>query len=219
MLQSQYGVLSVRAKTDQVVDYHHDEQQPGRPLYLLVPGGLLALVSLILMFWIAYATWYQVSLPRSTGLIDLLLLAPVYAGSVFLFSYAYELYNLPKAMHLTLILVFLSFAAVIICGVLFALLNTKDSESSSSSSKSSSGRAGSTSFRSGGGGSSFGGGSFDMNYNGPRVGTREVVHEVPAEAAPVICAYCGTSYVPAAIGALTCPHCGASAPAASQAAT
>ena len=59
MAVSQYPARAVRAKTNEVVDYHKDEAQPGKPLYLLIPGGLIALASLALIIWVAYATWFD----------------------------------------------------------------------------------------------------------------------------------------------------------------
>jgi len=58
MSSSDYRDLAVRAKTRQVVDHHYDDEKPGKPLYLLIPGGLIALASLALIIYIAYQTWY-----------------------------------------------------------------------------------------------------------------------------------------------------------------
>ena len=33
------GTLNIRARTRQVVDHHYDNEKPGKPLYLLSPGG------------------------------------------------------------------------------------------------------------------------------------------------------------------------------------
>jgi len=46
MTTSQHAPRGVRAKTAAVVDYHRDESQPGKPLHLLIPGGLIALAAL-----------------------------------------------------------------------------------------------------------------------------------------------------------------------------
>ena len=62
MTTSQHPVRGVRAKTAAVVDYHHDESQPGKPLYLLIPGGLIALAALALIIFVAYRTWFDGSL-------------------------------------------------------------------------------------------------------------------------------------------------------------
>ena len=49
MPSSQYGALKVRAKTSEVKEYHNDDARPGKPLYLLIPGGLIALAALALI--------------------------------------------------------------------------------------------------------------------------------------------------------------------------
>jgi len=121
-MTSHYGALKVRAKTREVAGYHRSPEQPGKPLHLLVPGGLVALAAFAVMVWVAWLTWYEESIGRAEGLAWLALLAPVYAGAVFLFSYGYELYDVPRALRLAMILVFVGAAAVIIAAVLFALL-------------------------------------------------------------------------------------------------
>ncbi len=86
MSSSEPGALHVRAKTQQVVDHHYDDEKPGKPLYLLVPGGLIALASLALIIYIAYQTWYLGEMPADKGRTLVLILAPIYIGGVFLFS-------------------------------------------------------------------------------------------------------------------------------------
>jgi len=204
MSQSQYGAMRVGAKTSEVVAYHRDQGRPGKPLHVMIPGGLLALASLALMIWIAYATWYQAAVPEQSGLVYLVVLAPVYAGSVFLFSYGYELYDVPRALRLTAIVVFISLAAVIILAVLFALLSKRGSGSSSTSDDSTSSWGRVSRWN----GSSRGGSiDFDLD-DGSQIMTREVIREVPMAPDPVLCKYCGVSYVPAE-GLVACPGCGA----------
>lgn len=219
MPASQYGDLKVRAKTREVKDYHDDDARPGKPLYLLIPGGLIALACLALVITIIYKTWFEASLDPETGTLLVVLLAPFYVGGVFLFSYGYELYNVPRALRLTAIIVFVTLAAVVIVAVLFVLLGGSKSSSSSSSSKSKS-SSNSRSSSSGGGSSSRRSGSgFDLGpiFLGGRTHTvtREVVREVPVappEPKPITCAYCARSYIPAA-NKYACPACGASASA------
>jgi hypothetical protein len=209
------GTLNIRARTRQVVDHHYDETRPGKPLYLLIPGGLIALASLALIIYLAYLTFWQGNLSQSEGLTLMVILAPFYIGGVFLFSYGYELYNLPKALRLTAIVVFLTLAAVIIIAVLLLTLGAASGNRESRSSRSSR----STSTSSSSGGSSWGGPwpwpIFLGGLGGPRqTVTREVIREVPTAPPPpqpVQCPYCGSSYLPAENN-FACPNCGAPAP-------
>jgi uncharacterized membrane protein YgcG len=220
MHHEQVRARQVRAKTQQVMDYHYDDGQPGKPLYLLVPGGLIALVSLVLIAWITYRAYYADTLDPASGLPMLLVLAPIYIGGVFLFSYGYELYDLPRALRDTAIIVFLTVAAVVIVAVLLVLAGSLGSGKSSSSSKSSSGkssrsRSSASSSRSSNGGSWGDIGPIFVGGSGTRTVTREVVREVPVERAepePVTCPNCGRMYL-AAENQFICPSCGAPAPA------
>ena len=124
MPKSQYRARQVGAKTQEVVDYHHDESLPGKPLHILIPGGLVALAALAVIVMVGYQTWFKGELAQSTGLVLSRPLAPFYVGGVFLFSYGYELYNIPRAIRLTAIIVFLTFAAVVIVAVLFFVLGS-----------------------------------------------------------------------------------------------
>lgn len=137
MPQSEYRARQVRAKTHEVYEYDHDETKPGKPLHVLIPGGLIALAALALIVFIGYLTWFEESLGERTALPLIGILAPFYVGGVFLFSYGYELYNLPRALRLTAIIVFVTVAAVVIVAVLlFVLANTKGGSRSSSRSSS-----------------------------------------------------------------------------------
>lgn len=138
MSTSEYKVRQVRAKTNEVYEYNQDDAKPGKPLYILIPGGLIALGTLALIILVGYLTWIDESLSQELGIILCLILAPFYVGGVFLFSYGYELYNIPRALRLTAIIVFVTLASVVIIAVLFAVLgNMKGGGSSSSNSKSS----------------------------------------------------------------------------------
>jgi len=221
MPESQYRARQVGAKTQEVVAYDHDESLPGKPLHILIPGGLVALASLAVIIFVAYLTWYKGELDQGTGLILVALLAPFYVGGVFLFSYGYELYNIPRALRLTAIIVFFTLAAVVIVAVLFFVLASGRGlpESSSSSKRKSSGSA---KVQSRGTPSS---GGLGIPNIGPlvvlggsgrthtREVTREVVKEVEVPVAPrsVDCPFCGRSYVPTDEN-YACPACGAATP-------
>lgn len=221
MPQSHYRAREVSAKTQEVIQYDRDESLPGKPLHILIPGGLVALASLAVIVLVAYLTWFEGELAQGTGLLLIAILAPFYVGGVFLFSYGYELYNIPRALRLTVIIVFLTFAAVVIVAVLFFVLGSGRGipESSSGSKKKSSGKAkveaknvpssGNTGLPNMGPLVILGG----PGRTHTREVTREVIKEVEVPVAPraIDCPYCGRSYVPAEQN-YACPACGAATP-------
>ena len=241
MATSEYKARQVRAKTHEVVDYDHDDEKPGKPLHILIPGGLIALAVLALIIFIGYLTFVEESISQNLGLVLMGILSPFYVGGVFLFSYGYELYNIPRAIRLTAIIVFVTLAAVVIVAVLFVVLaNSKGGGSSSSSKSSSRSRsnsskgdstaqslfggalAGGLAKKDSSGGSSSSGGNYRSSgpifmggMGGTRVETREVtkevIKEVPKEPMPVTCPFCARSYVPVEFN-YVCPSCGAATP-------
>jgi hypothetical protein len=222
MTQSEYKARQVRSKTKEVFEYDHDDEKPGKPLHILIPGGLIALITLAVMILVGYQTWVETNLDQSLSIVLLIILAPFYIGGVFLFSYGYELYNIPRALRLTAIIVFVTVFAVVIVAVLFVVFsNSKgggsnsSSRSSSSSSKSSGsaktsmnssnsglgaagamigGLADKSSNSSSGGGHYSSGPVFLGGMGGTRVETREVTKEVIKE-------------VPKDSMPITCPFC------------
>ena len=218
MPQSQYRARQVSAKTQEVVNYDRNEALPGKPLHILIPGGLIALASLAVIVFVAYLTWWQGELDRGTGLLLIGVLSPFYVGGVFLFSYGYELYNIPRALRLTAIIVFLTVGAVVIVAVLFFLLGSGRGLPESSSDKKSSGKAKAQAKN-----IPSSSGNMGLPNMGPiimmggpgrthtREVTREVVKEVPVAPRAIDCPYCGRSYV-AAEQNYACPACGAATP-------
>ena len=225
MPQSQYRAREVRSKTQEVVEYDHDESLPGKPLHILIPGGLIALAALGTIILVIYLTWFEGRVNESLGVGLIVLLAPFYIGGVFLFSYGYELYNIPRALRLTAIIVFLTVGAVVIVAVLFLVLASggKGLTGGSSRKRSSGGSKPlaktvpmSTSTSGGGSGLPNLGPVVvlgNMGRTHTREVTREVVKEVEVPVAPrsVDCPYCGRSYVPAEQN-YACPACGAATP-------
>lgn len=220
MPESQYRARQISAKTHEVVEYDHDASQPGKPLHILIPGGLVALASLGVIILVIYLTWFKGDFPQNTGLLLVALLAPFYVGGVFLFSYGYELYNVPRALRLTAIIVFLTVAAVVIVAVLFFVLGSGKGLPESSSDKKSSGKSKvkPKNIPSSSGGSGLPNLGPLVILGGPgrthtREVTREVVKEVEVPVAPraVDCPFCGRSYVPADKN-YACPACGAATP-------
>jgi hypothetical protein len=232
---------AVRNQTQAVREFHYDDTHAGRPLYLLIPGGLIAVSALALIVYVFYAMFVGQTLETSQGFLLVALLGPVYIGGVFLFSYGYELYDMRKAIRLTAIVVITTVLIVVIIAVLFFLMGgskgSSDSGSSSGSDKSSSGRgssgggskggflsgigsvfhtsSSSSSVSSGSGASNWGswvGPIFDINFP-TRTVTKTAVHQVnvPVAPKPITCENCGRSYIPAETN-YTCPGCGAAAP-------
>ncbi len=218
MPQSQYRARQVAAKTHEVVEYDHDDSKPGKPLHILIPGGLVALGALGTIILVAYLTWFEQRLDQSVGLIMIALLFPFYVGGVFLFSYGYELYNVPRAIRLTAIIVFLTVAAAVIVAVLILVLGGggKLPSKEKSSGGGSKGRSRSTSSSSSGSDFPNLGNVILLGGSGrthTREVTREVVKEVEVPVAPrsVDCPYCKRSYVPTENN-YACPACGAATP-------
>jgi hypothetical protein len=235
MPRSEYRAYQVSAKTNEVVKYHKDYSLPGKPLHILIPGGLIALAALSAIILVIYKTWLQNQLMPTTGGVLIGVLSPFYIGGVFLFSYGYELYNIPRATRLTAIIVFVTLAAFVIVAVFTFLLgalakgfssssssSNKSSESSGSSSTNSSTTsnnyfsASSSSSSSGSSSSSSSGGGGSLFFiNTGDTTTREVVKEkiveVPVAPRTIDCPYCERSYVPADHKYL-CPSCAAATP-------
>lgn len=221
MPTSQYRARDIGAKTQEVIQYDRNESLPGKPLHILIPGGLVALAALAVIVLVAYLTWFEGELAQGTGLLLIAILAPFYVGGVFLFSYGYELYNIPRALRLTVIIVFLTFAAVVIVAVLFFVLGSGKGlpETSSNKKKSSTKTKAETgNFPTSSGNSGLPNMGPLVIMGGPgrthtREVTREVVREVEVPVAPrsIDCPYCGRSYVPAEQN-YACPACGAATP-------
>lgn len=196
MSTSTAGSFQVRQKSKQVVDYHRDESTPGKPLHLLIPGGLVALLILGLELFVAYRAFYDKTLDKGPGIALMLGLIPFYVGAVFSFSYAYELYDLNKAIRLTAIIVLVTVFFVVIICVLLAVLGEAKGGGGSSSSRSSS-----SSSSSGGAGGWF---SIDSNS------TTSASTNAGVQA--IACASCGRLFVPA--GDIPgCPYCQFAGPA------
>jgi len=224
MPQSQYRARQVSAKTNEVIEYDHDESQPGKPLHILIPGGFIALAALAVIVFVGYLTWWEGQIDQNLGLMLIAILFPFYVGGVFLFSYGYELYNIPRAIRLTAIIVFLTFAIVVIAAVLVVALGAGGKIPSGSSKKNSS-RGGSkakasptsVSTSNTSRGSNFGPVVFMPGMGGTRTRevTREVIKEkkveVPVAPRSINCPSCNRGYVPSDENYI-CPSCGAPTP-------
>jgi len=211
MAIADYDFLQVRPKTKEVVEFHNDDSRPGKPLRVMVPGALLAIASLGTIIYIVYKTWLKTALAEDQAVRYLVWLAPVYIFGVFLFSYGLEIYNLPKALKLTAIIVFTTVFIVLVIAVLFLLASAKVKSGSSGGSSSKSSSSSSSKSLSSGSGGGFGG----LRRIVPIVGSSGnagVEEKAVSEASPplqsVVCPNCSRSYVPAT-NSVACPYCGA----------
>jgi len=220
MPQSQYRARDVAHKTREVVDYDHDESQPGKPLHILIPGGLVALGALAVIVLVGYMTWIEGQLDQNTGAVLIAILFPFYVGGVYLFSYGYELYNVKRAIRLTAIIVFLTVGLVVIVAVLFFVLAGGGKLPSGSSKNKSSGGSrakvkSSSSSSSGSGLPNLGNVVVLGNMGRTRTVTREVVKEktveVPVAPKSINCPSCERGYVPSE-EKYVCPSCGMPTP-------
>ena len=78
MPTSDYKPRFVRKKTREVVEYNNDDSRPGKPLHVLIPGGLIALASLGLIVAVIYQTWFQHEWDEGSGVAALVGLIPVH---------------------------------------------------------------------------------------------------------------------------------------------
>lgn len=161
----------VVARAHEVSDYHYDDSKPGKPLRLLIPGGLLAIASFIALGMVGYGVWVQGGVSSSQGQLWIALLLVPYFGGLYIFCYGYELYDVGCAIKWTLII---GIAGILILAVgiavLAALGKVRFSSRSSSSSSSSGSDGGSASAFAASGGSSSGafGGSTSSGGMSPR---------------------------------------------------
>jgi hypothetical protein len=96
--------LNVLSKSRDVVTYHFAPEWTGRPLYLMIPGGVAAVVAGVCIFFLAKAIWVEHLRSVDAARPQLIALLAAYFAGLAIFSYAYELYNWRRAVWLTLIL-------------------------------------------------------------------------------------------------------------------
>ena len=111
--------LNVLAKSRDVVTYHFAPECTGRPLYLMIPGGVAAVMAGVWIFFLAKAVWVDHLRSVDAARPQLIGLLAAYFAGLAMFSYAYELYNWRRAVWLTLILGIVGLA-IIYVGVAIA---------------------------------------------------------------------------------------------------
>jgi len=199
------------SQAHQLIDYDRDPEQPGRPLLLLLAGAALACLALFLLFIIAFRTWVTHEVDPSMAYWGVSLLFCFYLLGIYIFSYAFELYDVGKALRLTLIIaVFSVMAVVVIVGALAVLTKAHDAVKGVG----------------GGGGSKTADKAASFlpvisSYLGGEDGNYERRREREVDAPPATdrpftigCQGCGQRFTPAPPDA-KCPFCGRAALAAS----
>lgn len=128
--------LQLLARTAAVAGHHHDSGNPDKPLFLLIPGGTVALASLIFG---AYRVYFglldeHALKPVPPEVINQIILALiVYFSGLFVFSYGYELYDLKKAAKVTILAGIIGIAAVAVAVVCVYALGALAKKSGSKS--------------------------------------------------------------------------------------
>jgi hypothetical protein len=122
------GWLNVAAKSRNVVAHHFAPQWNGRPLYLMIPGGVAAVVTGGWIFFLAKSVWVDHLRSLDAAKLPVIALLAVYFAGLAIFSYAYELYNRRRALCLTLVLgiagLAIIYVGLAIASVLRCLLST-----------------------------------------------------------------------------------------------
>jgi putative effector of murein hydrolase LrgA (UPF0299 family) len=120
--------LNVVAKSRSVVSHHFASEWNGRPLFLMIPGGVAAVVAGLWIFFLAKSVWVDHLHSVDAARPQLIALLAVYFAGLAVFSYAYELYNWRRAICLTLVLGVVGLAIIYvglaIASVLRCLLST-----------------------------------------------------------------------------------------------
>lgn len=116
------GSHNLIARAREVLEHHRDEGKPGKPLFLMIPGALLALGSAGFMLRMGFLIWVTKTVTQDEGMPTLLLFLLPYFAGIFIFCYGYELYNLPKAMGLTIFAGIIGLAAIAIVVCIVAIV-------------------------------------------------------------------------------------------------
>lgn len=126
--------LEIWSKTQRMLDYDADPSTTGRPLMVLLGGASLALLALAFIIMAIYRTWIlEENSPESAyPAISLLFLA--HMAGVYVFAYGYELYDVAKALRLTLVISVVSFGAITaVLGAILLLTRVKESATAATS--------------------------------------------------------------------------------------
>src|SRR5512140_3155792 len=81
----------VFARAAAVAEHHRDAANPDKPLWLMVPGGLIAFLALLATLWTGYQFWVATPpLEADIAIPELLVCLATCFTALFVFSYGYE---------------------------------------------------------------------------------------------------------------------------------
>jgi len=99
----------------EVVQYDQDREKPGRPLHLLIPGGLLAVGAFGAILRVVYAVWIAESMETDMGIGFILVLLFPYFGGLLMFNYGLELFDWKRAIRRALITGLIGLGVIVVC--------------------------------------------------------------------------------------------------------
>jgi hypothetical protein len=122
VVRSTFAPTAIRARTADVVAVDRNPEIPKRPLHVLIPAGIVALVAFAAMIFVCVKTWYLRDVEASAGIWLLVITGAAFMVAIFGFNYAWELYDTRKALRRTIVMCLIGFAAVVVVGVVLAML-------------------------------------------------------------------------------------------------
>jgi hypothetical protein len=115
-------ITQVLGRTQQVVEYQRDPNLQGRPIGGMIAGAVLAIVAAVLCARLGFAIWYLQTVDAQHGIFGVSVLFCLFVLGAYIFCFAYELYDVPRAVRLTLIFtLFAVVALAVMIGALIAL--------------------------------------------------------------------------------------------------
>ncbi len=114
--------LKVLDRTREVVAYQHDPACDGRPIGVMLAGGVLAIVAAVLCARLVYAIWYLEAVDLDHGMYGVSFLFALFVLGSYFFALGYELYDVSRAVRLTIVFAVLGIVGLVfMIGVLIAL--------------------------------------------------------------------------------------------------
>lgn len=121
-MERQTSTFDILGRARLGLSRQEDPAASGRPVSLMVGGGLLAVVSMTLCLLLARQIWLTGEVAQEPGLYGVSLLFVLFVGGVYVFALGYELNDVGRAVRLTLILAVLGLAGLVLVVSVFVVL-------------------------------------------------------------------------------------------------